>query len=137
MPSGRDGKSEIAERLRDTAEDLMELVAAQVKLMRLELVGDARTLGLRLVRFAIFLPLAVLGYAFAAGAGAYTLGTRIGFGWSFAIFGVVHAAVGARGLVVAVRTLRDVRVLDRSGDELQRSLKSVVTPAIAPPADRT
>src|SRR5687768_2667130 len=104
MAPGRDGKSEIAERLRETAEDLMELVAAQVKLMRLELVGDARSLGLRLVRVAIFLPLAVLGYGFAAAGGAWALGTVIGFGWSFALFGVVHAAVGGWGLYRAAGT---------------------------------
>jgi hypothetical protein len=131
MPSAKDGKSEIAERLRATAEDLVELVTAQVKLMKLELVADARHMGARLARLAIFVPFVILGYAFAAGAGAYALGTRIGFAWSFALFGVVHAAVGTFGVIRAARTLRQVRVLDRSRDELERSLKTV-TPALAP-----
>ena len=133
MASGRDGKSEIAERLRATAEDLMELVAAQVKLMRLELVADARNLGVRLVRVAIFLPLAVLGYGFAAAAGAWALGTVIGFGWSFGLFGVVHAAVGGWGLFRVAGAFRQVKMLDRSREELDRSLKSVA-PALAEPA---
>jgi hypothetical protein len=133
MPFGRDGKSDIAERLRETAEDLMELVAAQVKLTRLELVGDARALGVRLVRVAIFLPLAVLGYGFAAAGGAYALGTRIGFGWSFALVGVIHAAAGGWGLAHAARMFRQVKVLDRSREELDRSIKSVA-PALAEPA---
>jgi hypothetical protein len=133
MALGRDGKSEIAERLRETAEDLMELVAAQVKLVRLELVGDARSVGARLVRVAIFLPIAVLGYGFAAAAGAYALGNFIGFGWSFALFGVVHVAVGGWGLHRAARTFSQIRVLDRSREELERSLKSVA-PALAEPA---
>jgi len=133
MAFGRDGKSEIAERLRETAEDLMELVAAQVKLARLELVGDARALGTRLVRVAIFLPVAVLGYGFAAAGGAYALGTRIGFGWSFALVGVVHAVVGGFGLAHAARTFRQIKMLDRSREELDRSLKSVA-PALAEPA---
>ena len=136
MAFGRDGKSEIAERLRETAEDLMELVAAQVKLTRLELVGDARALGVRLVRVAIFLPIAVLGYGFAAAGGAYALGTRIGFGWSFALVGVVHAAVGGFGLARAARTFRQIKMLDRSREELERSLKSVA-PALAEPAALT
>jgi len=140
MAPGRDGKSEIAEKLRATAEDLMELVAAQVKLMRLELVGDARVLGGRLVRVAIFLPFAVLGYAFLAGAGAYALGTRIGFGWSFAVLGLLHGGVGAAGLIHAARAFRQVRMLDRSREELDRSLKSVVPalaePAVTPPGPR-
>jgi hypothetical protein len=138
MAFGRDGKSEIAERLRETAEDLMELVSAQVKLIRLELLHDARTLGARLVRFAVFLPLAVLGYGLLAGAGAYALGTQIGLGWALLAVGGVHLAVGAWGLVRAARTLRELRVLDRSGEELERSLKTVSpAPALPPaPADR-
>jgi hypothetical protein len=137
MAQGKDGRSEIAERLRATAEDLVELVTAQVKLTKLELVADARQLGSRLARLAIFVPLVILGYAFGAGAGAYALGTRIGFGWSFALFGVVHAAVGAIGVIRVGRTFRQVRVLDRSRDELERSLKTV-TPALNPiaPSDR-
>jgi hypothetical protein len=130
MPMGRDGKSEIAERLRETAEDLMELVAAQVKLMRLELLDDARNLGVRLARVALFLPVAFLGYALLAGAGAYALGTVIGLGWALAAVGTVHAVAGGWGLLHATRTLRQVRVLDRSRDELDRSLKTV-TPAAA------
>jgi len=133
MGLGRDGRSEIAERLRDTAEDLMELVAAQVKLLRLELLGDARVLGTRLVRVAIFLPLAVLGWGFLAAAGAWALGARIGLGWSLALFGVVHAAAGGVGLARAARSIRQVKVLDRSRDELERSLKTIA-PADAPGA---
>jgi hypothetical protein len=142
MGIGRDGRSEIAERLRDTAEDLMELVSAQVKLLRLELLGEARLLGTRLVRLIIFLPLAVLGWGFLAAAGAWALGTHIGLGWSLLLFGVVHAVVGGWGLARAARSFRQVKVLDRSRDELERSLKAI-TPAegeqksaITPPEPR-
>jgi hypothetical protein len=140
MAIGRDGRSEIAERLRETAEDLMELVSAQVKLLRLELLGDARLLGARLVRVAIFLPLAVLGWGFLAAAGAWALGTRIGFGWSLALFGVVHATAGGWGLARAARSLQQVRMLDRSRDELDRSLKAIAPvdgeAAVTPPEPR-
>jgi hypothetical protein len=128
-----DGKTEIADRLRATAEDLVDLVAAQVKLLRLELLGDARRLSTRLVRVAVFLPLLCIGYAFLAGAGAFALGEVIGFGWSFALIGVTHAAVGAAGLIIATRALRDTRMLDRSRSELARSIETVPA-AIAAPA---
>jgi hypothetical protein len=141
MGIGRDGRGDFAERLRDTAEDLMELVAAQVKLLRLELLGDARLLGARLVRVAVFLPLAVLGWGFLMAAAAWALGTRVGFGWSLALFGVVHAAAGGIGLARAARSLRQVKVLDRSRDELERSLKAIAPVdgdpnAITPPGPR-
>jgi hypothetical protein len=132
MPPSRDGKREFADRLRETAEDLMDLVAAQVKLIRLELLGDARNLGARLTRIAVFLPITCIGYACLAGAGAYALGTVIGFAWSLLIFGVVHGTVGTWGLIVAARTLREMRVLDRSGEELERSLKAVPGAISAP-----
>jgi hypothetical protein len=131
MAPGRNGKSDIAERLRDTAEDLVELVSAQVKLMRLELLGDARILGARLVRVAIFLPLTAVGYTFVVGAGAYLLGQHIGFAWSFGALGAAHVAVGAWGLVRALRAAGQIKVLDRTREELERSLKAM-PPAIAP-----
>src|SRR5688572_3820782 len=121
MPMGRDGKSEIAERLRETAEDLMELVAAQVKLIRLELHEDVRNLGTRVARVAVFLPLVLLGYGFVAGAGTYALGTVIGVPWALLSVGAVHLALGAWGMYRATRSLREIKVLDRSREELERT----------------
>jgi hypothetical protein len=137
MRQTRDGKTEIADRLRATAEDLVDLVGAQVKLLRLELLGDVRSLSTRLVRVAVFLPLLCIGYAFLAGAAAFALGAVIGFGWSFALLGAVHAIAGTVGLIGAARALRDTRVLDRSRNELTRSLETVPAAIAAPaPAER-
>jgi hypothetical protein len=137
MRQSKDGKPEIADRLRATAEDLMDLVAAQVKLLRLELLGDVRSLSTRLLRMAVFLPLLTIGYAFLAGAAAFALGAVIGLGWSFALFGVVHAIAGAVGMIAATRALRETRVLDRSRSELTRSLESVPAAITTPaPAER-
>jgi hypothetical protein len=131
----RDGKTtDIADRLRATAEDLVELVTAQVKLVRLELLGDARALGRRLTRLAIFIPIVVLGYAFVAAAGAWALSTRLGLGWSLLLFGGVHLVVGIWGLVRAGRSLGEVKVLDRSREEIERSIERVATP---PPPPRS
>lgn len=126
MPVGKESRSsEIAEKLRETAEDLVELVSKQVKLIRLELHGDARALGTRLARLAVFLPVVIIGYTFLAAAGTFALGQVIGLTASFAIVGGVHAVVGTWGLVRATRAVRSVRVLDRSRDELERSLEKV------------
>jgi len=129
----KDGKpSDIADRIRATAEDLVELVTAQVKLVRLELLGDARALGRRLTRLAIFIPLVILGYAFVAAAGAWALATKLGLIWSLLLFGGVHLGVGIWGLVRAGRSLGEVKVLDRSREEMERSIERVAAPA--PPA---
>jgi hypothetical protein len=121
----KDGKTDIADRLRATAEDLVELVSAQVKLVRLELLGDARAVGRRLTRFAIYLPLLVLGYGFLAAAASWGLAHYLGVGWALALVGAVHVLVGSWGVVRAARSLGEVRVLERSGEEIERSLERV------------
>jgi hypothetical protein len=125
--------TDIADRLRATAEDLVELVTAQVKLGRLELLADARALGRRLTRLLIFLPLLVLGYGFLAGAAAWALAQLVGLGWSLAIIGAVHAAAGGWGMARALEAFREVKVLDRSRDELERSIERVAAAPAARP----
>jgi hypothetical protein len=98
----KDSKTDIAERIRTTAEDLVELVTAQVKLVRLELLADARELGARLTRVAIFIPVALIGYGFLAAAGVWALGKVIGLTFSLLAVGAAHLAVGAWGVVRAV-----------------------------------
>jgi hypothetical protein len=129
VPIIKDAKTDIADRLRATAEDLVELVTAQVKLGRLELLADARALGRRLTRLAIYLPLLVLGYGFLAAALAWALAKVIGLGWALLALGALHAAVGAWGVVRATSSLREVKVLDRSREELERSIERVGGPA--------
>ena len=128
----KDTKTDIAERIRTTAEDLVELVTAQVKLVRLELLGDARELGARLTRVAIYVPIAVIGYGFVAAAAAWALATRIGLVWSLLAIGAVHLAAGTVGLIRAVRAIREVKVLDRSRDELERGARRLA-PVVRPP----
>jgi hypothetical protein len=131
----RDGKTtDIADRLRATAEDLVELVTAQVKLVRLELLGDARALGRRLTRLAIYIPVLVLGYAFVVAAAAWALAARLGLGWSLLLFGAVHLVVGIWGVSRAGRALGEVKVLDRSREEIERSIERVAAP---PPPSRS
>jgi hypothetical protein len=134
MPMGRDSKGDIADRLRETMEDLVELVTAQLRLTRMELLGDARTLGGRLGKLAIFAPLLIVGYVFLAAAGACALASRIGLPAALAAVGAIHVIVGAWGVVRYARSVRRVRMLDRSREELERSVQRVA-PAVtgAPP----
>jgi hypothetical protein len=127
----KDGRGDIADRLRATAEDLVELVTAQVKLVRLELLADARALGGHLTRLAIFVPLLVLGYGFLAGAAAWGLARLLGLAWALALVGVVHLAAGIWGVARASRALAAVRVLDRSREEVERTIERVA-PAARP-----
>jgi hypothetical protein len=132
MATMKDGKSDIADRLRATAEDLVDLVTAQVKLVRVELLADVRAMGVHLARLAIFIPLLVLGYAFLAGAAAWALAARLGLPLALALIGGLHVCVGVWGVVRASRSIAAVRVLDRSREEAERTIEAVV-PAVATP----
>jgi hypothetical protein len=61
------------------------------------------------------------------------LGKAIGLPWALALVGVGHAAVGGWGLVRVKRAVAEVHLLDRSRDELERSLHRVEAAAGAPP----
>src|SRR4051812_44264159 len=130
MAIGRDGRGDIADRLREAVEDLVELVTAQLRLTRMELREDARALGGRLGKLALFAPLLVIGYCFLVTAAAYALSARIGLPLALALVGAVHVVVGGWGVLAVSRGLRRVRVLDRSREELERSLQRV-GPAVA------
>jgi hypothetical protein len=128
----KDTKTDIAERIRTTAEDLVELVTAQVKLVRLELLADARELGTRLTRIAIYVPIAVIGYGFLIAGGAWALASKIGLVWSLLAVGTLHLGAGVLGLVRALRAVREVKVLDRSREELDRGARRLA-PVVRPP----
>ena len=125
MPSAKDGKNDIADKLRTTAEDLVELVAARVKLVRLELLADARILGTRLTRLAVFVPLAIVGYGFLAAAGVSALAVHVGLTGALALVGSLNVVVGAWGIWRVVHAVRKVRVLDRSREELERDAREL------------
>jgi uncharacterized membrane protein YqjE len=127
MNTPRDGRNDIADRLRDMADDLVELVGAQLRLTRLELQGDARALGARLARFAAFAPLVLVGDAFVAAALVVALARPLGLAGSLLIVGGAQLAIGLLACLGAARALRRVRLLGRSREEL-RSTMSAVTP---------
>lgn len=122
MPQGRDGRNDIAEKLKETAEYLVELVAAQMRLTRLELLGDARSLGTHLARLLAFAPPLLFGYGFLVGAAALGLSRITDPLLAVLAVGLTQLAVGVWGMLRVLRALRRVRLLDRSRSELARSV---------------
>jgi hypothetical protein len=112
----------LGDRLRDMAEDLVALVTAQLKLTRLELLGDARTLGARLARIAICAPLLLLGFGFIMTALVVALAPRLGWIGSLLLVAALNIGVGAWGCYRAVRAVAGFRVLDRTSDDDQADL---------------
>jgi uncharacterized membrane protein YqjE len=126
---GRGTTNEIAERIRVTAEELVALVNAQIRLARLELSADARALGARLARMAVFVPLILLGYAFLMAAVVAALRPALGLIGALGVVGGANVAAGLFGCVRASRALREVRVLDRSRGAIERSVEEVAAAA--------
>jgi putative superfamily III holin-X len=84
--------------VRDIVDGLGALVATHFKLLRAELVADARDYGRRAVRVSLSVALALLGYAFVCIAAALALARAMGAPLAFLAVGGTHVAAAAVGL---------------------------------------
>ncbi len=105
----REGRIDIANRLRETASDLVELVTGQLKLMRLELLADARAMGARLGRLAICAAVALIGYACLIAALVMALAARLGLAGALVIVGASQILAAAWGITATVQGARRLR----------------------------
>ena len=107
----------------EAVQGVAELLAAELKLARLELSLDLRLVLKRAALVALFaLPL-IVGYAFAMAALASFLATSWG---PFAALGSVAAlqlAVAGIGLQRALSALRRTALLERTGADVTRSVQ--------------
>jgi hypothetical protein len=107
----------------DTAQELADLFAAQIKLARLELSLDLRLALKRVARIALFIPPLVVGYAFAMAALASFLTTycgRLAALGSVAGLQIVVAGIGLRRTLSA---LRRTPILERTGADVTGSVQ--------------
>ena len=107
----------------DTAEELADLFAAQIKLAHLELSLDLRLALKRVARIALFIPPLVVGYAFAMAALVSFLATYCG---RFAALGSVaglQIAVAGIGLQRTVSALRRTPILERTSADVTGSVQ--------------
>jgi hypothetical protein len=77
---------------------IKRLLATQLKLFRLEVVGQDHPLLVRIGALLVFGPFLLVGYAFAWAGWLRLLAIRVGWGVGLLLFGLVHLAVGAWGL---------------------------------------
>lgn len=103
---------------RDAAEDLVDLVSAQIRLARLEVSADLRQGLMSFGRIALFLPPLVVGYAFAMAALAALLGAYLPRAVALAALAALQLLVAGLGISWALAALRRVRGLTRAADEI-------------------
>jgi hypothetical protein len=77
---------------------IKRLLTTQLKLVRLEVIGQDHPFLVRAGALVICGPILLVGYAFALAAAVRLLAIRIGWGAGLLLVGVVHLLVGAWGL---------------------------------------
>ena len=110
---------ELAGHLRAVIDGLSELLTQHLKLARVELKEDARELGTQVGKIAAFVPLIVMGYALLCVAGALFLRRFLPLDVAFLIVAGLNLAGGGVGILLAVRRLKERKMLSGSRDELQ------------------
>lgn len=108
---------------QDAAEDLVDLVSAQIRLARLELSSDLGRGLTRVARLALFLPPLVVGYAFAMAALASLLGAFWPRPVALASIAAVQLVPAGLGIWWSLAALRRVRLLERASAEMADSVR--------------
>jgi hypothetical protein len=107
----------------ETAEDLADLFAAQIKLARLELSVDLRLALKRVARIALFIPPLVVGYAFAMAALVSFLATYCGRLAALGSVAGLQIAVAGIGLQRTLSALRRTTILERTGADVSGTVQ--------------
>jgi hypothetical protein len=118
---------------RDAVDELTNLISAQGRLVRLELFADLKAIARKVGGLAVFVPLILVGHVFAMLALSVALGRVVGLAWALLAVGLVHLVVGGLGAYLGLKRLRAVQALERSREELKKSVERVSTAAAAPP----
>jgi len=123
------GPASLGDVAKGAAEDLLDLIAAQIRLARLELSTELHRALKRIVRIALFLPPLVVGYAFGMAALASWLGGHWGRSAALAAVAAIQILVAGAGLLWSLSALGRSRGLERAtadiADGVQRTLVAV------------
>jgi uncharacterized membrane protein YqjE len=124
--SGDHGKTHsLAAVAKDAAADLLDLVGAQIRLVRAELSAEVRAGLTRIVRIAAFTPVLLVGYAFGMAALAAVLAPH--WGWPLALAAVagLQLLVGTWGVLWSLRRLARMRILPRTSEEVAETVRRI------------
>jgi hypothetical protein len=107
----------------ETAEDLADLFAAQIKLAHLELSLDLRLALKRVARLALFSPPLVVGYAFAMTALSSFLTPYCGRLAALGAVAAVQIVVAGIGLQRTLTAVRRTPILERTGADVTGTVR--------------
>lgn len=121
-----DRRPSLVEVAKNAAEDLVDLLSAQIKLARLELTADLRESLSHVVRVALFIPPVVIGYAFGMAALASWLGGYWGLPTALAAIAGIQIVGGGAGILWSLSALRRTRILEKAGTELTDNVQLTI-----------
>ena len=124
------GLSTLVTRLTD---GFSKLVVQHLTLARVEMIEDARSLGMDVALIAAFVPFVLVGYFFLCGALVAVLAPWLGWAGALALVGALNLVGGVLGVVRAASRLKSLRMMDDTAAELNRSVTALAQPS-APPA---
>jgi Putative Actinobacterial Holin-X, holin superfamily III len=93
-----EGMRSLAGRRHRPTQWIKRLLATQLKLFRLEVVGQDHPALIRVGALLVFGPFLLVGYAFALAAVVRALAIRLGWSVGLLLVGLIHLAVGVRGM---------------------------------------
>ena len=110
------------------ADGLGKLVTEHLELAKVELVDDAKELGLLVARLAVVVPFLLVGYALLCAGIALALSTWIPLYAVLLILAVFNLLGGGLGLYTVVRKVQKKKVMAETLKELNRSVQTLVPP---------
>ena len=128
-PSSQDrgeGRGSLVEVAKNAAEDLLDLLTAQIKLARLELSVDLREALKRIMGVALFIPPLVIGYAFGMAAIASWLAGHWGLPTALASVAALQIVAAGIGILWALSAFRRARILERATTEVTDSVQRTI-----------
>lgn len=122
MKTGRDKADGVVELARETADALGRLTVQHLRLARLEIKADLRTMGVHAGIIAVLAALATVGYGLAMAGLAIVLDGGAKGGIPLLIIGAIHVLGAGVGILVALFRLRRLRLMNSTADEVHQSL---------------
>ena len=118
----RDKTDGVVGLARETADALGQLTVQHLRLARLEIKADLRTMGLQAGLIAVLVALAIVGYGLTMAGLAVILGGGSAGGVPLLLIGIVHVVAAGVGLLIVVLRLRRLRLMNATADEVNQSL---------------
>ena len=107
---------------RETADALGQLTVQHLRLARLEIKADLRTMGLQAGLIAVLVALAIVGYGLTMAGLAVILDGGSAGGIPLLIIGIIHVVAAGVGILITVVRLRRIRLMNATANEVNQSL---------------